>query len=387
MKKLYYLLIALMGVCMVACSNDENVDNGRPTPNEPAVDKITLSQAVIEVGFEPDTYSVSVTSPYSWDALSKSDWVEVVTKQGDAGVAELSFNVTTCNAELEKRMGSIVVTNSEHNLVAELYITQKIFEPTLNVENKSAIEFGYKGGEQSILVESNFEYDIATDADWVTLSKTTTGVLVKVSYNLGDARTANITISSKKYNLSGTVIPITQQAFILEAVDLGLSVKWANCNVGANFPEEYGDYFAWGEISPKESYTEGNCSTYGVPMSDISGNPQYDAATANWGGAWRMPTKSEQQELLNNCTWEWTTLNGVNGCNVTGPNGNSIFLPAAGYRYGSSSSLVGSYGYYWSSTPYGDDDRLAFGLRFYSGYHYWDWLYRDFCPSVRAVSE
>ena len=128
MKRLYYLLIVLMGVCMVACSNDENVDNGRPTPEEPAVDKITLSKSVIEVGFEPDTYSVNVTSPYSWDAFSKSDWVEVVTKQGDAGVAELSFNVTTRNMGLEKRIGSIVVINSEHNLVAELCIIQNIYE-------------------------------------------------------------------------------------------------------------------------------------------------------------------------------------------------------------------------------------------------------------------
>ena len=120
-------LLSLMALCclvFVACSNDENVDNNR----EPAVDKITLSQAVIEVGFEPDTYSVNVTSPYSWDAFSASDWIELVTKQGDAGVAELSFNITTRNMELEKRMGSIVVTNSEHNLVAELYIIQNIYE-------------------------------------------------------------------------------------------------------------------------------------------------------------------------------------------------------------------------------------------------------------------
>lgn len=153
------------------------------------------------------------------------------------------------------------------------------------------------------------------------------------------------------------VIPDTPTVGI-EAVDLGLSVKWASCNVGAERPEEYGDYFAWGEVSPKDSYTEGNCSTYGKSMTDISGNPQYDAATANWGGAWRMPTASEQQELLNNCTWEWTSLNGINGQRVTGSNGNSIFLPAAGYRYGTSSYYVGSYGYYSSSTPYGDDERL-----------------------------
>ena len=147
-------------------------------------------------------------------------------------------------------------------------------------------------------------------------------------------------------------------------VDLGLSVKWASCNVGANAPEEYGDYFAWGEISPKKEYTEDNCTTYGVPMSDIAGNPAYDAATANWGGNWRMPTKDEIIELRKNCTWEWTSLNGVNGKRVTGPNGNSIFLPAAGFCE-SSSYYVGSDGYYWSSTPYGNSYFDAYSLYFY----------------------
>ena len=148
-------------------------------------------------------------------------------------------------------------------------------------------------------------------------------------------------------------------------VDLGLSVKWATCNVGATSPEEYGQYFAWGETSPKDEYTEDNCSTYGKEMSDIAGNAQYDAATANWGGDWRMPTYDELNELINNCTWTWTTQNGVNGYNVEGPNGNSIFLPAAGYRIGSSLNSAGNYGYYWSSTPYDSgSDGYAYGLGF-----------------------
>ena len=146
-------------------------------------------------------------------------------------------------------------------------------------------------------------------------------------------------------------------------VDLGLSVKWATCNVGATSPEDYGHYFAWGETSPKDEYTEDNCSTYGKQMSDIAGNAQCDAATANWGGDWRMPTKAEQEELLNNCSWTWTTRNGVNGYNVEGPNGNSIFLPAAGGREGSLLYNAGSFGYYWSSMPPDEDDgpcRLEF---------------------------
>ena len=172
-----------------------------------------------------------------------------------------------------------------------------------------------------------------------------------------------------------------------EYVDLGLSVKWATCNVGATSPEEYGDYFVWGETSPKEEYTEENSLTYGKQMSDIAGNAQYDAARANWGGNWRMPTKTEMQELINNCTWEWMIQNGKNGYKVTGPNGNKIFLPAAGFRNGSSLYSAGEYGYYWSSTPDESDSDFAYSLHFYSSEHGVCYGYRDYGQSVRPVLE
>ena len=182
-------------------------------------------------------------------------------------------------------------------------------------------------------------------------------------------------------------------------VDLGLSVKWATCNVGASQPEDYGDYFAWGETETKSEYTEGNSATYGLSISELQSqgyidgagnlNPQYDAARAKWGGTWRMPTKAEMQELIDKCTWTWTTQNGVNGYNVKGPNGNSIFLPAAGCRNGSSLNFAGSGGYYWSSTPYGYGfDGNAYGLDFYSGGQDMDSGYlRYYGLSVRPVVE
>ena len=116
-----------------------------------------------------------------------------------------------------------------------------------------------------------------------------------------------------------------------EYVDLGLSVKWATCNVGAHSPEEYGDYFSWGEISPKCSYLKTHYNT-------LSPEPEVlplasDAANANWGGAWRMPTKEEAYELINpdNCTWTEINVNGINGYKITSKkNGNSIFLPKCG---------------------------------------------------------
>ena len=169
-------------------------------------------------------------------------------------------------------------------------------------------------------------------------------------------------------------------------VDLGLSVKWATCNVGASSPSDYGDYFAWGETSPKYSYTRENSVTYKKNIGDIAGNARYDAARANWGSSWRLPTGSECQELVDRCTWTWTTQGGHEGYKVTGRNGNSIFLPAAGWRNGSSLDNAGEYGRYWSSLP-GEDNTDAYNLLFDSGCQNVFWYYRSLGRSVRPVSE
>lgn len=176
-------------------------------------------------------------------------------------------------------------------------------------------------------------------------------------------------------------------------VDLGLpsGLKWATCNVGATSPEDYGDYFAWGETNPKVEYTYENSVTNGEQMSDISGNVQYDAATANWGGSWRMPTVEEVEELVVHCEWEWTQVNSVYGSKVIGPNGSCIFLPAEGYRYGSSIDSDGNCGYYWSSTPYDKDldyyDNYAYCLYFNKGNERKSHGYRFSGTSVRPVIE
>ncbi len=144
-----------------------------------------------------------------------------------------------------------------------------------------------------------------------------------------------------------------------EWVDLGLpsGLKWATCNVGANKPEDYGNYYAWGETKTKSSYTRDNYVTYIKKSSDIGGDVRYDAARANWGSTWRLPTQAEYEELHNKSTWKLTTMNGVKGYMVTGPNGNSIFLPSAGhydvtssYYGGDSLIYAGKVGAYWTST-------------------------------------
>ncbi len=151
----------------------------------------------------------------------------------------------------------------------------------------------------------------------------------------------------------------------IKIVDLGLSVKWADRNVGANYPEEYGGYYAWGEIEEKSEYSKETYRYYDSNMgymnigTNISGT-QYDVAYVKWGNNWRMPTQDELNELCNKCSWEYSTYNGVEGQLVTGPNGNSIFLPNAGLN----KQMVGSMGYYWSATLSEYDNSGATGIIF-----------------------
>lgn len=182
-------------------------------------------------------------------------------------------------------------------------------------------------------------------------------------------------------------------------IDLGLpsGTKWACCNVGASAPEQYGNYYAWGETSPKSVYNwdtyqygyynyDGNYSHLVYIGSAIAGT-RYDAATANWGAPWRMPSLTQIEELLNKCSSTRSTQNGVKGRKFVGPNGGTIFLPAAGYRWGSDLSYAGSRGYYWSSSLYEGLPGIAFAcyLYFYSYSADWNNDGRSCGRSVRPV--
>ena len=154
-------------------------------------------------------------------------------------------------------------------------------------------------------------------------------------------------------------------------IDLGLpsGTMWATCNVGADTPDGYGDYFAWGETTTKATY---NWSTYKYSNGDynqltkycsqsdfgfngftddlVTLQPSDDAATANWGEGWSTPTYKQWVELLTKCSYSFTTINGVNGCLFTARNGNTIFLPAGDSRYDEEPRLIGEEGSYWSSS-------------------------------------
>ena len=175
-----------------------------------------------------------------------------------------------------------------------------------------------------------------------------------------------------------------------EYVDLGLSVKWATCNVGAKSETDYGQYFAWGETSEKTDYTFDTyeCNTkYDFTDGLTTLEEDDDPATAAWGSIWRTPTFDEIMELLDKCDWTWTTKNGVNGYTVTGNNGNSILLPAAGYRNGTELKNAGKNGYFWSSSLLAASPTFASYFSFNSGSHDWNNANRIYGLSFRAVTE
>ena len=218
--------------------------------------------------------------------------------------------------------------------------------------------------------------------------------------------TAHITASIESLSAQCTITVIEQQVFEPEYVDLGLSVNWATFNVGATKPEEYGDYYAWGETETKSTYYE---STYKWWIKDpdititkynfISGcgtvdnktilEPEDDVAHIKWGGSWRMPTKEELDELLNNCIWTWGTVNGVNGffitSNKSGYTDRSIFLPAAGKRDGMYLDMVDIQGNYWINSLSSGGPHIALNLGFGSaGGSVW-YMSRNYGLSVRPV--
>ena len=189
-----------------------------------------------------------------------------------------------------------------------------------------------------------------------------------------------------------------------KCVDLGLSVRWATCNIGANYPEEYGDYFAWGEITPQRLYDWGiyqYCDGTQSTMTKYNTNSKYglvdnkttletndDAANKNWGGTWRIPTDTEWTELQKKCTWKWTTHNGVNGYKIISKiNNNCIFLPAAGSIDIRSNINVGNRGFYWSNLLSKDYPFCAGCICISVDEIRWGFLYRYYGQSIRPVCQ
>lgn len=228
-----------------------------------------------------------------------------------------------------------------------------------------------KVGETSTveITSDSGHYTIVSDNPSIATAELNVTTIIIQAVAVGTATiTVTDTQSGKTATIEVTVIADDPKIDAV-AVDLGLpsGTLWADRNVGANSPEDYGGYYACGETEEKEVYdwsTYTHCDGSPETCHDIGSNiagTQYDVAHVKWGGSWKMPTRDQMKELVKKCTSEWTTVNGVNGRKFTGPNGNSIFLPASGLRWAGEIYYVGTWGRYWSSTFY-EDDPDSYGL-------------------------
>lgn len=221
-------------------------------------------------------------------------------------------------------------------------------------------------------------------------------ILVQLLYNL---LTTNVNRENREAKTSKCVVENNGYTGIFldkeepgEPIDLGLSVLWADHNVGATFPEGYGGYYAWGEVEEKDFYdwptylhcdgTRKTCHDIG---KEISGT-EYDVAHVKWGGDWRMPTREEVKELCTKCNYVWTKVNGVQGVRFHGPNGNSVFLPNSGYRKEKDLYDRGLYGCYWTGTQRPrNNGGYACNLAFIERYKGWSGNIRCYGRPIRPV--
>ena len=222
MKKIILFIVAIV-LLTTSCTGGLDDVGGESQKT------IELSTQLVNMGCEPDTYSVLVTSPYSWSATSDNSWIKIQTTTGIAGTQSLVFGVER-NTKEEVRSGTIVLKNTSYNLVAELYITQKAFSPDITIEPKN-LSFTADGGTQEVVISSNFDYEVSVNEKWLSVNKNSNGLTIAVTaYDALNDRNAEILISNQNYNIKN-IIKVTQTAFVPEiSIEHGV----------LNFPAEGG---------------------------------------------------------------------------------------------------------------------------------------------------
>ena len=429
MKKIYVVLLCMMAGLM-ACEKD--IDFGK-TKLVVETNKVTpdYTSAIIECAIATDATVNEVYLQYTTDSMffdyQEADMTEYIRKCYRVEIVDLQENTVyyyrylvrnalssamSEGVEAFQTLGSIVYETPTVTTSAVVLITETTAVTGGNVTADGGATVTERG-----VVYSTVSNPVINNINHTTkTSGSGTGSFSVNLTNLVEGRTYYVrayAINSKGTaygeQVSFTTTSTTGTENGYGWVDLGLSVKWATCNVGASKPEEYGDYFAWGETKPKDYYEwstykwrNGSSSSltitkyctdsyYGTVDNKTQLELSDDAARANWGGVWRMPTYEEQDELLKNCTWTWTTQNGVKGYKVTskksGYTNKSIFLPAAGYRYETSLFDAGSDGRYWSSSLYTVNPGIAYLLGFNSSHVDRHRFSRYYGFSVRPVCQ
>ena len=395
-------LVPTLSLSLVSCDPENTVGGGTVAP-EVSVPNGYVNYFIEDLSFGRSAGEANVAFQINVDwtleSLGGDGWCSVTPASGGAGLHRVTVSVSANNS-YEPRSASIHLMCGDSK-VAEIRVSQDCENAVLLGRKDYSVPCTASSIEVEVRANVDFDYEVP-DAGWVrerTASRALTSrtLVFDVDENLSrNSREAHILFYNSEYAVADTLTLVQEgnpEASFVDAVDLGLSVKWASCNVGAESPEGYGGYYAWGETEEKssyywEDYKYYNSSTDGLDNigSNISGT-SYDVAHVRWGGGWRMPTLAEIKELLDDCTWQWTSVNGVSGHKVTGPNGNSIFLPAAGSRDGTELYGRGSDGYYWSGTLSEDGSGDAYGLDFSSGGRDWGDDGRYYGHTVRPVTE
>lgn len=316
---------------------------------------------------------VTLKTNDSWTVNTSNDWITVSAKDGSQ---DCNLTITTTdNPSVNERSGYVDITPNCTNPV-RVNINQSARFLTVSIDT---LQFFCKGGTSDpVTILTDGVAEVTTATGWLTINKeSATQFTLTATLNDSESdRTGLVVVSLNDLQLGSIskVIVVNQYVGLYnshEFVDLGLSVKWATCNVGANNPHEYGNYYAWAEINIKETYNwwyykynngvTGNALTkynqfvsYGSTDDRTVLDADDDVANVLWGGRWRMPTESEFRELIDNCTWTWTTQNNINGYLITsnkvGFTDRTIFLPAAGQHGETVVDMDGECGFYWSSS-------------------------------------
>lgn len=369
------------------------------TSDAPSIESITVSPAKVTVNATESTILTATVTPEGTGAVIEwfSDNTGIATVEKISDTQARVTGVGTGTTKVVARVGDVfdysevTVENKTSGGVESISLNKtelslqvgESFQLVATILPDNATD---KTVSWSMTAHS---YELSMDVDGLNcvigaLADCEATITVRSAYDPGNIyATCHVTVTGGSSSSS-----------VIEAVDLGLSVKWGSCNVGASKPEEYGDYYAWGETQTKSSYTwsnykyghsqNGSFSKYDTDKKTVL-ESEDDAATVSLGGTWRMATYSEWKELREKCSWKWTTRNGVNGMQVTGSNGNSIFLPAAGW-YDTSITNKGTYGAYWTSTDSGVQG-MASGVDFISGDKDYSAIARCMGRSIRPVTD
>ncbi|MBO7133558.1 MAG: InlB B-repeat-containing protein [Bacteroidales bacterium] len=380
---LFFAIITIMGILAISgCKKKEtytvsfNANGGNGTMTE-QIFKEGEAQALAKNSFTRENYAF-----VNWSVMKDGSG----TTYSDGQTITVTFNMTlyaqwrcTNPAPGPAPVDSVTVIFDANGGIGEM------------------LPLTFVPGETKVLTANTFTKENYWFTGWNTATD-----------GSGDAYadSQEITIEENMTLYAQWSLGVTASANGHDYVDLGLpsGLLWATCNVGADSPFAYGDYFAWGETEPKETYdwtTYIWCNGAEYTLTKYCNNPydgnngftdnltvlqaSDDAATANWNADWRMPTYNEMVELKNRCSVTWSTQNGVNGRLFVGPNGNSLFLPAADNRYDGSYHGAGSYGGYWSSSLGTDAPEGAWILFFNSDMCVFDYGSRFCGQSVRAV--